>query len=376
MSNDVEVKDTEAVEAVEIRHKRGKGRPAPGELKAGEIGINTSTREDDNTIHNIDDTWIRSQPRAWTADDDGKLHAIGGWDSLEKSAMYGDIPYSLTWEGESLGKTLPSWQHMLYDLNAFREGTEAWKDDLGEDWREIYYPIPNGGTIDDIDFNEYSSGRAALGVIPWHAEYDADVRVKEPKLQITARTCGAFNVDMEIHAKAIRLFTTSFQNNIPITVVEKLSGKPFYGVHDKPEGTYNEFKDSQTIINGPTSDEHYKKWDELVEGSEEYKECNTPLAYRTTSTAVLAVYGSSQVVAGGMRATHDEHPTEKIWGEDGKVTTYTPEGSMYFNTVTKKFMGYDGTQWIELGGGGASADPLETIDGGDYKTAQEFYDEQ
>lgn len=376
MSNDVEVKDTEEVEAVEIRHKRGKGRPAPGELKPGEIGINTSTREDDNTIHNIDDTWIRSQPRAWTADDDGKLHPIGGWDSLEKSALYGDIPYSLTWEGEALGKTMPSWQHMLYDLNAFREGTEAWKDEMGSDWREMYYPIPNGGTIDDIDLEDYALGRAALTMTPFHAEYEADVRVKEPVIQITARTCAGFNSHMEIYGESIKLFNTAHKNNNAITIMEHGS-KPFFGAHSAPAGTSgNNYWEQQTVINGPINDEYYRKWDQLVEGSDEYKSCDTPLAYRTGSTAVLAIYGSSQVIGGGMRATHDEHPTEYNWGDDGKITTYTPEGSMYFNTVTKKFMGYDGTQWIELGGGGGSADPLETIDGGDYKTAQEFYDEQ
>lgn len=377
MSNenkDVNTVEDEVVEAgVKILHKRGKGRPAPGELEAGEIGINTSTREDDINLHMYDDSYIRAQPRAWTADDDGVLHPIGGWDSLEKSGMYGDIPYSLTWDGEALGKTMSSWQHMLYDLNVFREGHQAWIDELGEDYREAYFPIPNGGGVDDIDLEKYNKGRAALAVFPKHAEYKHDVLVKEPSVTVRGSSTAGAATHIEIEGESIRIDHNGFRNNVPITVPSSAQAKPFIGVHNKPDHAYNQWVETQTIINGPTEDQHYKKWDEIVEGSEEDKSCNTPLAYRTVSTAVLAVYGSSHVVAGAMRATHDEHPTEQYWAENGQVTRFTPEGSMYFNTTTKKFMGFDGTDWIELGGGGTAASG--DVDGGEFKTAQDAYDE-
>ena len=379
MSNenkDVNTVEDEVVESgVKILHKRGKGRPAPGELEPGEIGINTSTKEDDVNLHMYDDSYIRAQPRAWTADDDGVLHPIGGWDSLEKSGMYGDVPYSLTWDGEALGKTMSSWQHMLYDLNVFREGYQGWIDDTGEHPYEINFPIPDGGGVEDIDLTKYKRGFAALQVVPYHAEYEHDVVVTQPWLKVTASTAGGSYSNLRLEGDSIRINNNGFRNNIPITVPDRVSdeSKPFIGVHDKPDHAYDTWVDTQTIINGPVADKYYQKWDDIDAGSEEDKKCNTPLAYRTGSTATLAVYGSSHVVAGAMRATHHEHPTEKYWEENGNVTRYTPEGMIYFNTTTKKFMGFDGTDWIDLSGGGtvASGD----VNGGEFKTAQDAYDE-
>ena len=151
MSNETEVKDTE-VEPAKILHKRGLGRPAPGELEPGEIGINISSFPTDLDIHGLWDCYVIEPARAFTADEEGVIHAIGDWESLMPSPVYGDIAYQTSYTEAADGRVRPGWQ----------QATMNFRNYAAYGGSDKFFPIPYGGDPSEIDVDKYLHNFAAI----------------------------------------------------------------------------------------------------------------------------------------------------------------------------------------------------------------------
>jgi len=355
MSNenkDVNTVEDEVVEAgVKILHKRGKGRPAPGELETGEIGINTSTVKDDVETHGLWESFIVEPARAFTADDEGRIHAIGDWESLAPSPVYGDVPYQTSYTQAADARVRPGSQQAIMAYKNY----VAYENEFDKP----YFPIPVGGDAADIDSEKYLHNFASIKFSFKHGTYAGTELspINPPFARLIAGSLMASDnldrtVTFEIDCLSLKVETAerfASHHNVPFFVDTHKDGK------DLSTDQSGKYPTAQTFINAPMN-----LGDAVWGGEGSHWQVHSD--YLEKPDAALCVYGDSAVLGGTIKATSSRVPTDP------------EEGMIYFNTNIKKFFGFDGTEWVDLAGGGTAASG--DVDGGEFKTVQDVYDEQ
>jgi hypothetical protein len=315
MSNDVKSRS--------IFHKRGQGRPAPGELQPGEIGINISSLPTDTDVHGLWESYIIEPARAFTADEEGVIHAIGDWESLSPSPIYGDVAYQTAYAQAADARLRPGWQQALMQYKNFA-AFGGW---------QLPLPIPEGGDASDIDVDKYLHNFASIKFIHQHGMYqNGDELVEHSPAVARLKAEGLFESDnfekfvtFEIHCLSMKIlpdYSGDGVNNTPFFMPSSGIGKD---ISKNQNGSY---PTQQLYLNAPDPvlntqfdlGTHAQIHDDFMERPDE----------------ALCVWGGAVFPGGTIRASSSRVPDDPI------------EGMTYFNTVTKKFMGYDGTQWIDL----------------------------
>ena len=340
---------TEADEATLIQHKRGLGRPAPGELAAGEIGINISSVVTDTDIHGLWDSYIIEPARAFTADEEGIIHAIGDWESLAPSPIAGDVAYQTAYVQAADGRVRPGWQQALMSYKNYVA--------FGNTHDRKHFPIPLGADASEIDVDKYLNNFAAIKFVYRHGSYAGTnlapenppyARLKVGGLLESSEMESSVTFEIDCLSMSIRPGNESQFHNTPIYFETQSKGKDL-SLDDS--GTY---PTAQTFINAPESvlagnlESHWQITEDFMERPD----------------AALCVYGDAAVLGGAIKAT------------SSRVPVAPEEGMIYFNTVEKKFLGFDGTNWIDLAGGGGDAAPSGDVDGGEFTTAQDWAESQ
>lgn len=317
---------------VNVIHKRGQGRPAPGELEAGEIGINISSLPTDLDIHGLWDCYVIEPARAFTADEEGVIHAIGDWESLAPSPIYGDVAYQTAYTEAADARLRPGWQQALMNFKNYA----AFGGSAGS------FPIPLGGDASDIDVDKYLHNFASIKFMNQHGRYTGenfDV-INPPVARLKAE--GLLESDkldktvtFEIHCLNLTVMTEHEKydaNNTQFFLPEQTKGKD---LSKDGSGTY---LTQQLYLNAPKSvlsefelGTHWQIHDDFMERPDE----------------ALCVWGGAAFPGGTIRASSSRVPDDPV------------EGMMYFNTAQKQFVGYDGSEWASFNG----AD-----DGGDFVT--------
>jgi hypothetical protein len=329
-----------------IQHKRGLGRPAPGELQAGEIGINISSIKTDKDKHGLWDSYIIEPARAFTADEEGVIHAIGDWESLAPSPIYGDVAYQTSYVDAADARVRPGWQQALMSYKNYVAFENEFDKKL--------FPLDAN---DEIDVDKYLHNFAAIKFDHKHGKYVGEEleTINPPVARIYAQGLWEdyeqeSNVTFEMHCLDLTIFTgyDSGWHNKAFFLQQHKLGKD---LSKDDSGTY---PTAQLFLNAP---EH------VLKGNlESHWQINDDFMEKPDSA--LVVYGGASVVGGAIKATASQVPAAP------------EEGMIYFNTVEKKFFGFDGTSWIDLAGGGGDAAPAGDIDGGSFTTAQEWAEEQ
>ena len=167
-----------------IISKTGNGRPAPGELEPGEIGINISTLEFKYENHYLWDENLLETARAYTADEDGLIKAIGDWDSMSITFFDGDIPYASHYTGGMDGKVHHTYGHMKKHAQGFMA-----QQALDPDYRDSFMPM-NG---DDPDLDTFASNYPMLRQFIFEPKYEADSSTIQDNGHgsVTLEACGA-----------------------------------------------------------------------------------------------------------------------------------------------------------------------------------------
>lgn len=322
---------------VNVLHKRGQGRPAPGELEAGEIGINISSLPTDLDIHGLWDCYIIEPARAFTADEEGVIHAIGDWESLAPSPVYGDVAYQTAYTEAADARLRPGWQQALMNFKNYA----AFGGSAGS------FPIPVGGDPSDIDVDKYLHNFASIKFQNQHGRYTGenfDV-INPPVARLKAE--GLLESDQldktvtfEIHCLNLTVMTKHDKhntNNTQFFLPEQTKGKD---LSKDGSGTY---LTQQLYLNAPESvlsefelGTHWQIHDDFMERPDE----------------ALCVWGGAAFPGGTIRASSSRVPDDPV------------EGMMYFNTTEKQFVGYDGSEWAAFNGadGGGGEGFLKSVD--------------